>query len=91
MVNSGTITPGTCARFPDDKKRFFNTVKAGPKNGKRCRPWGDILSEQGDRRRLGPSPGEPEDTMRFLLAASAAALLVASTATTTARRGRRAR
>jgi len=42
MVNAGTITPDL-RRFPDDKERFFTTVKLG-KNGK-MPPWGDILSD----------------------------------------------
>ena len=36
------ITPDL-RRFPDDKARFFNTVKSG-KNS-RMPPWGDILSD----------------------------------------------
>ena len=42
MVNAGTITPDL-RRFPDDKERFFTTVKQG-KNGK-MPPWGDILND----------------------------------------------
>lgn len=42
MLNPGTITPDL-RRFPDDKERFFNTVKHG-KNGK-MPPWGDILDD----------------------------------------------
>ena len=42
MVNSGTITPDL-RRFPDDKPRFFTTVKNGKNN--KMPPWGDILSE----------------------------------------------
>jgi mono/diheme cytochrome c family protein len=42
MINAGTITPDL-RRFPDDKERFFTTVKMG-KNGK-MPPWGDLLSE----------------------------------------------
>jgi mono/diheme cytochrome c family protein len=42
MVNGGAITPDL-RRFPDDKERFFATVKSG-KNG-RMPPWGDILSD----------------------------------------------
>jgi mono/diheme cytochrome c family protein len=42
MVNAGTITPDL-RRFPDDKERFFTTVKQG-KNGK-MPPWGDILDD----------------------------------------------
>jgi mono/diheme cytochrome c family protein len=42
MVTSGTITPDL-RKFPDDKDRFFTTVKLG-KNGK-MPPWGDILSD----------------------------------------------
>ncbi len=43
MVNAGTITPDL-RRFPEDRDRFFTTVKSG-KNG-RMPPWGDILSEE---------------------------------------------
>jgi mono/diheme cytochrome c family protein len=42
MVNAGTIAPDL-RRFPDDKERFFTTVKSG-KNGK-MPPWGDILND----------------------------------------------
>jgi mono/diheme cytochrome c family protein len=42
MVNPGTITPDL-RRFPDDKPRFFTTVKNG-KNG-RMPPWGDLLND----------------------------------------------
>jgi len=42
MVNAGTITPDL-RKFPDDKERFFTTVKLG-KNGK-MPPWGDVLSD----------------------------------------------
>ena len=42
MVNGGTITPDL-RRFPDDKERFFTTVKLG-KNGK-MPPWGDLLND----------------------------------------------
>jgi len=42
MVNAGTIAPDL-RRFPDDKERFFTTVKFG-KNGK-MPPWGDLLSD----------------------------------------------
>ena len=42
MINAGTITPDL-RRFPDDKERFFTTVKMG-KNG-RMPPWGDLLSD----------------------------------------------
>jgi mono/diheme cytochrome c family protein len=42
MMNAGTITPDL-RRFPDDKARFFNTVKNG-KNGK-MPPWGDLLND----------------------------------------------
>jgi mono/diheme cytochrome c family protein len=42
MVNAGTIAPDL-RRFPDDRERFFTTVKLG-KNGK-MPPWGDLLSE----------------------------------------------
>jgi len=43
MVNSGTITPDL-RRFPDDKERFVNTVKAGRNN--RMPPWGDVLNDE---------------------------------------------
>jgi mono/diheme cytochrome c family protein len=42
MVNAGTVTPDLRA-FPDDRERFFTTVKQG-KNG-RMPPWGDLLSD----------------------------------------------
>src|SRR6202022_3623638 len=42
MVNAGTIAPDL-RRFPDDRERFFNTVKLG-RNGK-MPPWGDLLSD----------------------------------------------
>jgi mono/diheme cytochrome c family protein len=42
LVNSGTIAPDL-RRFPDDRERFFTTVKLG-KNGK-MPPWGDLLSD----------------------------------------------
>jgi mono/diheme cytochrome c family protein len=42
MVNAGTITPDL-RRFPDDRERFFTTVKQG-KNGK-MPPWGDLLND----------------------------------------------
>jgi mono/diheme cytochrome c family protein len=42
MVNAGTIAPDL-RRFPDDRERFFATVKLG-KNGK-MPPWGDLLSD----------------------------------------------
>ena len=42
MMNAGTITPDL-RRFPDDKARFFTTVKNG-KNG-RMPPWGDLLND----------------------------------------------
>jgi mono/diheme cytochrome c family protein len=31
-------------RFPDDKARFVNTVKAGKNN--RMPPWGDVLNDE---------------------------------------------
>ena len=42
MVNAGTVAPDL-RRFPDDRERFFTTVKQG-KNG-RMPPWGDLLSD----------------------------------------------
>jgi len=42
MVNAGTIAPDL-RKFPDDRERFFTTVKLG-KNG-RMPPWGDLLSD----------------------------------------------
>ena len=42
MANAGTITPDL-RKFPDDKDRFFTTVKMG-KNGK-MPPWGDVLND----------------------------------------------
>jgi mono/diheme cytochrome c family protein len=43
MVSAGTIAPDL-RRFPDDKERFFTTVKLG-KNGK-MPPWGDLLNDE---------------------------------------------
>lgn len=42
MVNAGTIAPDL-RKFPDDRERFFTTVKLG-KNG-RMPPWGDLLND----------------------------------------------
>jgi mono/diheme cytochrome c family protein len=42
MVNGGTVAPDLRA-FPDDRERFFTTVKQG-KNG-RMPPWGDLLND----------------------------------------------
>src|SRR5258708_7386091 len=42
MVSGGTIAPDL-RTFPDDRARFFTTVKLG-KNG-RMPPWGDVLSD----------------------------------------------
>ena len=42
LLNAGTVTPDL-RKFPDDKTRFFNTVKSG-KNGK-MPPWGGILDD----------------------------------------------
>ncbi len=42
MVNGGTIAPDL-RTFPNDRERFFTTVKTG-KNG-RMPPWGDLLSD----------------------------------------------
>ncbi len=42
MVNPGTITPDL-RQFPDDRPRFFTTVKSGKNN--RMPPWGDLLSD----------------------------------------------
>jgi mono/diheme cytochrome c family protein len=42
MVNAGSITPDL-RRFPDDRERFFTTVKLG-KNSK-MPPWGDLLND----------------------------------------------
>ena len=42
MVSAGTIAPDL-RQFPDDKERFFTTVKLG-KNGK-MPPWGDLLND----------------------------------------------
>ncbi len=77
MVNSGTVAPDL-RRFPDDKTRFFTTVKLG-KNG-RMPPWGDLLSDD----QIAGSVGlyiEPEKSMRTWLATpfgAAAALIAAS-------------
>lgn len=43
MANSGTITPDL-RKFPDDKERFFTTVKSGKNN--KMPPWGDILTDE---------------------------------------------
>jgi mono/diheme cytochrome c family protein len=43
MANSGTITPDL-RKFPDDKERFFSTVKLGKNN--KMPPWGDILTDE---------------------------------------------
>ena len=43
MVTGGTIAPDL-RRFPDDKERFFTTVKLG-KNGK-MPPMGDLLNDE---------------------------------------------
>lgn len=42
MVNGGTIAPDLRA-FPNDRERFFTTVKQG-KNG-RMPPWSDLLKD----------------------------------------------
>jgi mono/diheme cytochrome c family protein len=42
MVTGGTIAPDLRG-FPDDRARFFTTVKLG-KNG-RMPPWGDMLDD----------------------------------------------
>ncbi|MBV9563736.1 MAG: cytochrome c [Bradyrhizobium sp.] len=42
MINSGAVVPDL-RRFPDDKDRFFNTVKQGKNN--RMPPWSDILND----------------------------------------------
>jgi mono/diheme cytochrome c family protein len=42
MVNGGTVAPDLRA-FPNDRDRFFTTVKQG-KNG-RMPPWGDVLND----------------------------------------------
>jgi len=42
MVSAGTIAPDL-RRFPDDRARFFTTVKSG-KNG-RMPPWADVLDD----------------------------------------------
>ncbi len=42
MVNSGAVVPDL-RKFPDDKERFFTTVKTGKNN--RMPPWGDILND----------------------------------------------
>ncbi|GAC1550073.1 MAG: c-type cytochrome [Beijerinckiaceae bacterium] len=43
MVTAGTIAPDL-RRFPDDKERFFTTVKLGKNN--KMPPWGDFLSDE---------------------------------------------
>jgi cytochrome c55X len=42
MVTAGTVAPDL-RTFPDDRARFFNTVKMGKNN--RMPPWGDILND----------------------------------------------
>jgi mono/diheme cytochrome c family protein len=42
MVNAGTIAPDL-RTFPDDRERFFTTVKLGKNN--KMPPWGDLLSD----------------------------------------------
>src|ERR1017187_8865411 len=42
MVSAGTIAPDL-RRFPDDRARFFTTVKSG-RNG-RMPPWADVLDD----------------------------------------------
>jgi mono/diheme cytochrome c family protein len=42
MVNAGTIAPDL-RKFPDDKERFFTTVKLGKNN--KMPPWGDLLND----------------------------------------------
>ena len=42
MVTGGNIAPDL-RRFPNDRERFFTTVKLG-KNGK-MPPWGDLLND----------------------------------------------
>jgi mono/diheme cytochrome c family protein len=42
MVNAGTVAPDL-RRFPDDRPRFFTTVKMGRNN--KMPPWGDLLSD----------------------------------------------
>ena len=43
MVSGGTVAPDL-RRFPDDRERFFKTVKLG-KNGK-MPPMGDLLNDE---------------------------------------------
>ena len=43
MVNAGTIAPDL-RKFPDDRERFFTTVKSGMNN--KMPPWGDLLSDE---------------------------------------------
>ena len=43
MVSGGTVAPDL-RRFPDDRERFFKTVKLG-KNGK-MPPMGDLLNDK---------------------------------------------
>ena len=42
MVSAGTVAPDL-RRFPDDRDRFFKTVKLGKND--RMPPWGDILND----------------------------------------------
>lgn len=43
MVTGGTIAPDL-RKFPDDRERFFSTVKLGKNN--RMPPWGDLLNDE---------------------------------------------
>ena len=43
MVSAGTVAPDL-RKFPDDRPRFFTTVKTGKNN--RMPPWGDLLSDE---------------------------------------------
>lgn len=43
MVSGGAVAPDL-RRFPDDRDRFFTTVKLGKNN--RMPPWGDLLSDE---------------------------------------------
>jgi len=42
MLNPGTVTPDL-RKFPDDRERFFTTVKQGKNN--KMPPWADLLND----------------------------------------------
>ena len=76
----GTITPDL-RRFPDDRARFFTTVKIG-KNG-RMPPWGDLLNDD-EIASLWAYISSRRESMRTWPATSRAAALLVAMATMTA-------